>query len=138
MEFHSIHIIYAALSICVQTENTTFSCKDNCTLTKHTRRWTYSARDFEIPLCHIPPLPGVEKIFQKPFSDMSFVMMTWQSGISKSLAEYIQRLVCFVNVQSSLHKMLSLLFVLVWTMPRISYLSCGIPFPFRALVSFPV
>ena len=28
----------------------------------------------------------------------------WQSGISKSLAEYVQRLVCFVNVQSSLHE----------------------------------
>ena len=26
----------------------------------------------------------------------------WQSGISKSLAEYVQRRVCFVNVQSSL------------------------------------
>ena len=28
----------------------------------------------------------------------------WQSGISKSLAEYVQRRVCFVNVQSSLHE----------------------------------
>ena len=28
----------------------------------------------------------------------------WQSGISKSLEEYIQRHVCFVNVQSSLHE----------------------------------
>ena len=27
----------------------------------------------------------------------------WQSGISKSLAEYVQRHVCFVNVQLSLH-----------------------------------
>jgi len=26
-----------------QTEKTTFSCKDDCTLTKHTRHWTYSA-----------------------------------------------------------------------------------------------
>ena len=26
-----------------ETEKTTFSCKDDCTLTKHTRRWTYSA-----------------------------------------------------------------------------------------------
>ena len=25
-------------------------------LTKHSRRWTYYARDFEIPLCPIPPL----------------------------------------------------------------------------------
>ena len=28
----------------------------------------------------------------------------WQSGISKSLSEYVQRPVCFVNVQSSLHE----------------------------------
>jgi hypothetical protein len=35
MEFHMINITYA---------------------TKHTARWTYSAKDFEIPLCHTPPL----------------------------------------------------------------------------------
>ena len=28
----------------------------------------------------------------------------WQSGISKSLAEYVQHHVCFANVLSSLHK----------------------------------
>ena len=28
----------------------------------------------------------------------------WQSGILKSLAEYVQRPVCFINVQSSLHE----------------------------------
>ena len=28
----------------------------------------------------------------------------WQSGISKSLEEYVQRRVCFVNVQLSLHE----------------------------------
>ena len=38
--------MYVALSIHAQTEKTTFSCKDNCTLTKHTGRWTYSTRDF--------------------------------------------------------------------------------------------
>ena len=43
MEFHMINIMYVALSIRVQTEKTTFSCKDDCTLTKHTWRWTYSA-----------------------------------------------------------------------------------------------
>ena len=43
MEFHMINIIYAALPMCAQTEKTTFSCKDDCTLTNHTRRWTYSA-----------------------------------------------------------------------------------------------
>ena len=43
MEFHMMNIIYAALSMRAQTEKTTFSCKDDCTLTKHTRRWTYSA-----------------------------------------------------------------------------------------------
>ena len=43
MEFYRINIIYVALSIRAQTEKTTFSYKDNCTLKKHTRRWTYSA-----------------------------------------------------------------------------------------------
>ena len=28
----------------------------------------------------------------------------WQSGISKSLAKYVERPVCFINVQSSLHE----------------------------------
>ena len=51
-----INMIYAALSIHAQTEKTTFSCKDDCLLTKHTWCWTYSARDFEIPLCHTSPL----------------------------------------------------------------------------------
>ena len=51
-----MNIIYAALSISAQAKKTTFSCKDDCTLTKHTGRWKYSAKNFEIPLCHIPPL----------------------------------------------------------------------------------
>ena len=45
-------------------------------------------------------------------------------------AEYVQRCVCFVNVQSSLH--VNAVFSVcaqIWTMPRILYLSCGIPFP---------
>ena len=56
MEFHMIYIAYAALHMRALTEKTTFSCKDDCTLTKHTGRWTYSARDCEISLCHILPL----------------------------------------------------------------------------------
>ena len=43
MEFHIIDITDTALNIRAQTEKTTFSCKDDWTLTKHTRRWTYSA-----------------------------------------------------------------------------------------------
>ena len=43
MEFHMMNIIYAALSISAQAKKMTFSCKDDCTLTKHTRPWTYSA-----------------------------------------------------------------------------------------------
>ena len=38
-----INRMYAALPMRAQTENTTFSCKDDCTLRKHTRGWTYSA-----------------------------------------------------------------------------------------------
>ena len=48
----------------------------------------------------------------------------WQSGISKSLAEYVQRCVCFVNVQSFLHEN-----VVFSVCARTSYLSGGIPFP---------
>ena len=62
-------------------------------------------------------------------------------------AEYVQRRVRFVNVQvpcplSIIYvkfctsrlcmKMSSFLFVCVWTMPRILYLSCGIPFPVKS------
>ena len=44
--------------------------------------------------------------------------------------EYVKRRVCIVNVQSSCMKMLSFLFVQAWAIPRTSYLSCGVPFPF--------
>ena len=44
-------------------------------------------------------------------------------------AEYVQRRVCFVYVQSSLPENVVFLFVRACTMPRILYLSCGIPFP---------
>ena len=46
MEFHMINITYAALHMCAQTEKTTFSCKDDCTMIKHTRRWMYSALQY--------------------------------------------------------------------------------------------
>ena len=36
MELHMIYIIYVALPMREQTEKTTFSCKDDCILTKHT------------------------------------------------------------------------------------------------------
>ena len=55
----------------------------------------------------------------------------WQSGISKSLAEYVQRPVCFV-------KMSSFLFVRACAMPRTLYLSCGFHFQFSRLLSFPI
>ena len=44
MEFHMINMLYAVLPLRARTEKTTFSCKDNCILTKHTRHLTY-------PLC---------------------------------------------------------------------------------------
>ena len=44
------------MSIRPQTEKTTFSCKDDCTMTRHIRCWTNSTRDFEILLCRTPPL----------------------------------------------------------------------------------
>ena len=41
-----INIMNVALSIHTQTEKAKFSCKDDCTLTKHTRYWTYSALQY--------------------------------------------------------------------------------------------
>ena len=46
MEFHMINMMYTELLMRAKTEKTTFSCKDNCTLTKHTRCWTYSALQY--------------------------------------------------------------------------------------------
>ena len=51
MEFHMINIMHAALPIRPQTERTTFSCKDDCILTKHTRQWTCSALRLHYDLC---------------------------------------------------------------------------------------
>ena len=76
MEFHMMNIIYAALSISAQTEKTTFSCKDDGTLTKHTGPCTYSARNFEIPLCHTPPL---RSFFYCP--SLSFLQMSQNLGV---------------------------------------------------------
>ena len=70
MKFHMINITYAAMHVRAETEKTTFPCKDDFTLTKHTRRWTYSARDFEIPPCHISLLRSFFLcclIFSHPF-----------------------------------------------------------------------
>ena len=66
MEFHMINITYAELHMRAQTEKIKFSCKDDYTLTKHTGRWTYSAGDFEIPLCRIPPLRSFFLTFSHP------------------------------------------------------------------------
>ena len=41
MEFHMINMTYGALHMRAQTEKTTFSCKYDCTLTKHTRRYFF-------------------------------------------------------------------------------------------------
>ena len=51
MECIVINMMYAALPRHKQTEKTTFSCKDDCILTKHTRRWTYSPLRLQYDLC---------------------------------------------------------------------------------------
>ena len=51
MELYMINLIYVALLMCEQTEKMTFSCKDDCILTKHTRRWTYSSLSLQYDLC---------------------------------------------------------------------------------------
>ena len=38
VEYQMINMMYAALPICTQTEKTTFSCKDDFILMKHTQR----------------------------------------------------------------------------------------------------
>ena len=44
-----INIIDVVLPMRVQTKMTTFSWKDDCTLTKNTRHWTYSALRYIFP-----------------------------------------------------------------------------------------
>ena len=73
-ETHMINIICAAFPMYKQTEKTSFSCKDDSTLTKHTGCWTYSTRDFKIPLCHIPPL---RSIFLLLIQICRFALVTW-------------------------------------------------------------
>ena len=63
MEFHMKNMMYPALPMPMhaQTEKTTFSCKDDCILTKHTRRWTYSPLRLQCDLCRTSlPKIGVE------------------------------------------------------------------------------
>ena len=57
MEFNIINIIYAALPRHAQTEKTTFSSKDNCILTKHTRRWINFPLRLQYDLCLTSFLP---------------------------------------------------------------------------------
>ena len=112
MEFHMMNIIYAALPTHAQTEKTTFSCKDDCTLTKHTGPCTYSARDFEIPLCHTPPLRSFLRI-HLPFSKYQFVfsyckfllpyfvlIVGWMvlTQLWASLAPFVKILFCLVDL----------------------------------------
>ena len=85
-----MNIIYAALSLCAQTEKTTFSCKDDCTLTKHTWRWTYSSRDFEIPLCHIPPL----RSFYLILFCFSIINVNVSHGKAAPIKTYLAKAVC--------------------------------------------
>ena len=49
-----MNIIHTTLPMCAQREKTIFKCKDDCTLTKHTQRWTYSSKEKNWVLCHIP------------------------------------------------------------------------------------
>ena len=54
IEFNIINMMYAALPMLAQTEKTTFLCKDDCILTKHSRCWTYSAlRYFHYPIYRV-------------------------------------------------------------------------------------
>ena len=62
-----------------------------------------------------------------------------QSGILKSLVEYVQRHVCFLNVQSSLHEKCRLFCLCVHVQCRVYYIyHVEFHFRFRHLLSFPV
>ena len=58
MEFHMINMMYAALPMRAQTEKTTFSCNDDCILTKRTRCLTYSPLRLQYDHCRTSLLPG--------------------------------------------------------------------------------
>ena len=66
MEFHMINITYGTLHMRAQTEKTTFSCKDDCTLTKHTRWWTYSALRYVLTKITLDPEFFLSQEFFRP------------------------------------------------------------------------
>ena len=99
MEFHMMNIIYAALSISAQTEKTTFSCKDDCTLTKHTGPCTYSARDFEIPLCHTPPLRSFFGYLRPNFDSVESRISRWYCEGSKQMCERSEHILAKFGAQ---------------------------------------
>ena len=76
IEFNIINMMYVALPRHPQTEKTTFSCKDDCILTKQTRRWTYSPLRLQYDLCRpscIKPnyrLGWVVKLTIFPYNDL--------------------------------------------------------------------
>ena len=87
MELHMINMMYAALSMRTQTEKTAFSCKDDCSLTKHTWRCTYSTLwYFYASARHIEPWRGLQ--IREKYCKV----------------EYVQHHVCFVYFQSPLHE----------------------------------
>ena len=54
---------------CTQTVKTTFSCRDDCTLTKHTQRLTYSTlRYFFRSSREVPACPGCKCYYGAVFS----------------------------------------------------------------------
>ena len=86
-------------------QNFTFileSGQGTCSLTKHTRRWAYSAKDSEIPLCHIPPLWS---FFSLPFRngnpDMSrfFICNEKIKILTRCPNQFCQSRLIFVNVK---------------------------------------
>ena len=65
--------------------------KNVCTLMKHTGRWTYSAKDFEIPLGHIPPL---RSFFQNSLCYPKFLMITEPTTFGNIYALGCERATC--------------------------------------------
>ena len=82
MEFHMINITYAALHMRAETEKTTFSCKDDCTLTEHTRRWTYSALRYFFSMAYPRPKAMLGSFYVILNHDLcNLLILIWQISV---------------------------------------------------------
>ena len=65
---------------------TTFSCKDDCILTKHTRRWTYSPLRLQYDLCRTSWFQNKIESHYKNTAKRNMSSAVCASSMYKSLA----------------------------------------------------